>query len=84
MVKLPDGLTLTEDGHLSGTIPIEGTHEVELLLIAPDGTEKPVTFTIEVGGDGKITGKSSSGGCDTGLGLWALGLALLAIKKRRG
>jgi len=55
---------------------------VTITATAPDGTQKSMTFVIEVSDDGKVTVTSSGGGCDAGVGAFGL-LALAWVLKRK-
>lgn len=79
---LPQGLTLTENGHLYGKVPLVGEYSVTLTVSAPDGTEKITSFTVVVAADNvTVEDNGGSGGCNTGLGVLAL-VALLLLKHR--
>lgn len=82
--NLPDGLTLTEDGHLVGTVAKAGSYLVTLTATAPDSTKKTQNFTIQVadaGGESKSG--DGGGGCDSpGLGVLALGATILLLKRK--
>ena len=82
---LPDGLTLTADGRLHGSVPAVGTYEVTITATAPDGTTRAERFVVEVTAEGVIVTPEggSGGGCGAGFGALALLAALALAPKRR-
>ena len=86
-VGLPDGLSLTPEGRLHGSVPSVGTYTVTVTASAPDGTTRTEKFVVEVTEGGVIVTPegSSGGGCDTGLSLFGLSLlaAGIAVKRKK-
>ena len=85
---LPEGLTLTPDGRLHGSVPAIGTYEVTITATAPDGTTRVEKFVVEVTEEGvTVTPEGGSGGgCDAGFGVLALLAPLVlgfAVKRRK-
>ncbi|MDR1978938.1 MAG: putative Ig domain-containing protein [Synergistaceae bacterium] len=85
-VGLPEGLTLTEAGRLSGKAAKTGTYPVILTATAPDGTEKTASFVVKVAEAAEERGgDKSSGGCDAGAGGLCVAMSAAAfLRKRRG
>lgn len=81
--NLLKGLTLSPDGHLTGTAPTEeGTYSLGSITVTwPDHSETfsaEDTVTVAKGGD-----SGSGGGCNGGFGMLTLALgAFLALKRR--
>ena len=86
---LPEGLPLTPEGRLHGSVPAVGTYTVTVTATAtaPDGTTRVERFVIEVTEKGVIVTPEggSGGGCDAGLGALTLfcGAAMVAVKRKR-
>lgn len=79
---LPQGLTLTEDGRLYGSVSLIGEYFVTLTASAPGGAEDFTSFTVVVTA-GSVPAKDNggSGGCNSGAGF--IVLAILAFPVMR-
>ena len=86
--ELPDGMSLTKTGLLSGTPKAAGDYEFDITVsMSGFDLSDTVSYKLTVQESGSSGGHKSSGGggggCDAGFGLLSLALLASALLKRK-